>query len=86
MRVCDKCDYEMENHRLTRKLGEVKHRTESRIQELNMKQVEFTERDFVAKSQLNEEQKTLDKQLEQIRAKEQDYIKKCDRAREKVDN
>lgn len=51
-----------------------------------MKQVEFTERDFVAKSQLNEEQKTLDKQLEQIRAKEQDYIKKCDRAREKVDN
>lgn len=79
VRVCDQCDYEMENVRLKRKLGEVKSLTEDRIMELNMKQVEFTEVNENAKNKLNDEQKTLDTQLEQMNAKEKDYIKKRDR-------
>ena len=86
VRVCDQCDYEMENVRLKRKLGEVKSLTEDRIMELNMKQVEFTEVNDNAKNKLNDDQKTLDTKLEQMNAKEKDYIKKRDRAREKVDH
>ena len=63
-RVCDQCDYEMENVRLKRKLQEVKSTTEDRILELNMKQVEFTESNENLKRQLNDEQSELDKKLD----------------------